>query len=212
MSRLTQLKERAAEIAAGRTDDSRIDQAEARVERARQEARKEAKRERVRQRAEEAREQERERVLNETPGDGGIFSSVVSSIENAADAVDDGDNKRIDDVSRAMGTDFDGDGEPFAQELGLQSAARADAENQALRGLGQQVDRNTGRIGELESIGVRDPGFGSVSPPGVGDGPGGGLGVSDEEVFGASDEEIFGSDAEEMFGMNDAPMFGGDKR
>ena len=210
MSRLEKIKQRAAQFAERRTEsDGGIDQGEARVERARQEARKEAKRERVQQRAEKAREEERERVLNDGRG-GGIVSSVVSTIEQASDAVDDGDNERLDDISRAMGTDFDGDGEPFAQEIGLQSAARADAENQALSGLGQQVDRNTGRIGELEDVGVPDPGFGSANPAGVDSGNGNdGFGVSDEEVFGATDEEIFGSSAEEMFGTTDEDMFGG---
>jgi hypothetical protein len=210
MSRLEKIKQRAAQFAERRTDDSRTDQAEARVERARKEARKEAKRERVQQRAEKAREEERERVLNEDRGSGGIVSSVVSTIEEATEAVDDGDNERLDDISQAMGTDFDGDGEPFAQEIGLQSAARADAENQAIQGLGQQVDRNTGRISELEDVGVPDPGFGSGSPPGVGGGNGNaGFGVSEDEVFGATDEEIFGSSAEEMFGGADDEMFGG---
>ena len=214
MSKLEKIKERAAQFAERRSDgDSRIDQAEARVERAREEARKEAKRERVQQRAEQAREEERERVLNEDRGGGGIVSSVVSTIEQASEAVDDGDNERLDDISRAMGTDFDGDGEPFAQEIGFQSAARADAENQAISGLGQQVDRNTGRIAELEDVGVPEPGFGSGNPPGVEGGTGnGGFGVSDEEVFGASEEEIFGSSAEEMFGASDEGMFGGERR
>jgi len=49
-----------------------------------------------------------------------------------------------DDVRRAMSTDFDGDGDPLAAELGLQSGRRGDA-------LAEQVDNNTGRIDDLET-------------------------------------------------------------
>lgn len=153
MSRLSNIKERAAEIAQKRQQVT--DQEQARIERARMEARKEAKREKVQQRTQQAREAERERVLNDEGG--GIVSSISDAINSATEAVDDGDNQRLDDVSRAMGTDFDGDGETFADELGLQSARRADAEDNALDGLSQQVDRNTGRIGDLEEMGFEPP-------------------------------------------------------
>jgi len=196
MSRLSNIKERAQEVAQQRRQTT--DQEEARIERARIEARKEAKREKVQQRTQQAREAERERVLNEEGG--GIVSSITDAINSATEAVDDGDDQRLDDVSRAMGTDFDGDGETLADEFGLQSARRADAEDNALDGLSQQVDRNTGRIGDLEDMGIEPPrddpqprgGFGG------GDTTGGALG-------GALDPEDFGFGG----GDDDGGFFGG---
>jgi hypothetical protein len=176
MSKLSEIKQRVTEAAQKRKQIT--DQEQARIERARIEARKEAKREKVQQRTQQAREAERERVLNDE--NGGIVSSITDAIGEATEAVDDGDNQRLDDVSRAMGTDFDGDGETFADELGLQSAARADAEDNALDGLSQQVDRNTGRIGDLEEMGIEPPRDEAQPRGGFGGGTtGGGFGGSD---------------------------------
>jgi len=205
MSRLNTIKERAQEIAQKRQQTT--DQEQARIERARMEARKEAKREKVQQRTQQAREAERERVLNDE--NGGIVSSITDAINSATEAVDDGDDQRLDDVSRAMGTDFDGDGETLADEFGLQSARRADAEDNALDGLSQQVDRNTGRIGDLEDMGIEPPrddpqprgGFGGGDTTGGfggGDTTGGALG-------GALDPEDFGFGG----GDDDGGFFGG---
>lgn len=180
MSRLNTIKERAQEIAQQRQQTT--DQEQARIERARMEARKEAKREKVQQRTQQARERERERVLNDE--NGGIVSSITDAIGEAAEAVDDGDNQRLDDVSRAMGTDFDGDGETVADELGLQSARRADAEDNALDGLSQQVDRNTGRIGDLEDMGIEPPRDDPQPRGGFGGGTGGGGGFGGSDTAG----------------------------
>lgn len=182
MSKLSAIKDRAAAIARRRgTDDEQdlgpdrgtMDQAEARKERARIEARREAERERVQQEAEQAAEQERERVLNDSEGGGGIVSSVVETLETAADAVDDGDGQRLDDIGTALGSDFDGDGETFAEEIGLQSAARGDAEDEAITDLSQRVNRNTDSIDSLQQ-----------QVQGGGDAFGGGGGGADDAAAG----------------------------
>lgn len=199
MSKLSKIKERATEIAQQRKQTT--DQEQARIERARMEARKEAKREKVQQRAEQAREDERERVLNDE--DGGIVSSIVSTINEASDAVDDGDDQRLDDISQAMGTDFDGDGEPFAEELGLQSAARGEAEDDALQGLSSQVDRNSGRIDDLEEMGFEDP---ARREPQRGRGRGGGgSDMFDGDIGGGVDPADFGFGGDD----GDGGLFGG---
>jgi len=156
MSKLSEIKDSAARLARRRRGDEDLgpnrgtmDQEQARIERAKQEARREAKRERTKQRAQEARQQERERVL-EGKDEQGLVSSLTSTIATAADAVSDGDNERTDDVRRAMGTDFDGDGQPLADELGLQSAARADAEDKKLGAIEDLANDNAGRIGAVE--------------------------------------------------------------
>jgi hypothetical protein len=149
MSKLSDIKDSAARLARRRRGDGRTDQEQARIERAKQEARREAKRERVQQRTQQAREQERERVL-EGKDEQGLLSSVASTISTAASAVDDGDNERVDDVRRAMGTDFDGDGQPLADELGLQSSARADAEDKKLGAIEDLANDNASRIGAVE--------------------------------------------------------------
>lgn len=196
MSRLDKIRERVAQIRGGGDnlgpDRGTMDQEKARIERARQEARREAKQEKRRQQVEQARESERERVLNDDGG--GVVSSVTSAIQTAAESVDDGDGVGVDDLSEAFGTDFDGDGEPFAQELGLQSAKRARVENQQIRGISRQADRNTGRIGELEDIGVGQPpttGSRDQTTPETGFGIGGD--EFDLEDYGFGDEEdLFG--------------------
>jgi len=215
MSKLQQIKERAAEIAAGRQRDGRIDQEQARIERAKEEARRDAKRDQVQERVEEAREAERERVMNDRGG--GLFSSIASAVDNAADAVDDGDGERLDDIAQAMGTDFDGDGDPLAAEFGLQSSGRADREDNAIQGLTQQVDNNTSRLQSVEAeVGRRagtrrrsgggggGVGTGPIDPAefgfdfGDGDGSGAAPGVEPIDPadfgFGGDDGGLFGSD------------------
>jgi hypothetical protein len=155
MSKLSDIKQRARSLARRRDGDDlgpdrgTMDQEQARIERAKQEARREAKRERTKQRAQEARQQERKRVL-EGKDEQGLVSSLTSTISTAAGAVSDGDNERVDDVRRAMSTDFDGDGQPLADELGLQSSARADAEDKKLGAIEDLANDNAGRIGAVE--------------------------------------------------------------
>ena len=142
MTTFDEIRQRARQALA--TDDSgRIDQEQARIERARREARRQARRERTQQRVQEARQRERERVLS-GKADQGLIDSVTSTLATATDAVADGDGDRADDLRRAMSTDFDGDGDPLAGELGLQSGRRGDA-------LAEQVNDNTGRIDDLET-------------------------------------------------------------
>jgi hypothetical protein len=149
MSKLSDIKDSAARLARRRRGDGQPDQEQARIERAKQEARQEARRERTQQRVQQARQQERERVL-EGNDDQGLVSSLTSTISTAADAVADGDGERVDDVRRAMGTDFDGDGQPLADELGLQSSARADAEDRKLGAIEDLANDNANRIGTVE--------------------------------------------------------------
>jgi len=150
MSRFSEIKDGARRLARGRNDQGTVDQEQARIERAKQEARREAKRERTQQRAQQARKQERQRVL-EGEDEQGLVSSITSTVATAADAVADNDGERTDDVRRAMGTDFDGDGQPLADELGLQSAARADAEDKKLGAIEDLANDNATRISTVEN-------------------------------------------------------------
>jgi len=149
MSRFSEIKDGARRLARGRNDQGTVDQEQARIERAKQEARREAKRERTQQRAQQARKQERQRVL-EGEDEQGLVSSITSTVATAADAVADNDGERTDDVRRASRTDFDGDGPPLAAELGLQSSARADAEDKKLGAIEDLANDNAGRIGAVE--------------------------------------------------------------
>jgi len=144
-----ELKERATDENLG-PDRGTMDQEQARIERARQEARQEAERKRVQQRVDEARENARENVLTEEQS---ITSRVTDALQSAANAVDDGDDEVLDDLGTAFQTDFDGDGEPFSAELGLQGNQRAQAENQAIESLEQEVSANRGDIDELFGFG-----------------------------------------------------------
>jgi len=64
MTTFDEIRQRARQALA--TDDSeRIDQEQARIERARREARRQARQERTQQRVQDARQQERERVLDD---------------------------------------------------------------------------------------------------------------------------------------------------
>lgn len=156
MTTFNSIKERARSLAQRRNDDDlgpnrgTMDQEQARIERARQEARREARREKVQQRTQQARQDERERVLNDD-GNEGLFSSVASTLSTATTAVSDGDDDRLDDVQRAMGTDFDGDGDALAGELGLQSARRADAEDRSIGAIEDLANENASRIGSVEN-------------------------------------------------------------
>jgi len=134
MTTFDEIRQRARQ-ALGADDTGRIDQEQARVQRARQEARRQARQERTQQRVEEAREQERQRVLTGAD-DQGIIASITSTVDAAADAVADNDNERLDDFRSALNTDFDGDGEALADEFGLQSSGRADVEDQLFVGAG----------------------------------------------------------------------------
>jgi hypothetical protein len=155
MTTFDQIRRRARSIASRRDDNlgpdrGTMDQEQARIERAKQEARRKAKRERVQQRAQQARQEERQRVLN-GDDDRGLLSSITSTVSTAANAVSDNDGETVDDVRRAMGTDFDGDGQPLADELGLQSARRADAEDQKIGAIEDLANDNANRIGSVEN-------------------------------------------------------------
>jgi hypothetical protein len=203
MSKLRKIKERAAEIASQRDgeqlgpDRGTMDQEEARIERAKQEARKEAKRERTQERIEQAKKRERERVLSDEDS-GGIVSQISDTIEAATEAVDDNDGERTDDLKDAFASDFDGDGETLAEEFGLQSAGRADQEDQAFETLGDRLDGLENELGGSQEPpsgrrrdgggggGVGGGGFGGGPPAGLGGG-GGGFEPIDPEDFGFGD-------------------------
>jgi len=183
MSKLQDIKRKVNRFA-----NRNVDQEDARIERARKEARAEAKRERTKTRVKEAREAERERVLNDGASSG-LVSQVADTIESASAAVDDGDDERLDDLSRAFGSDFDGDGETLAEEFGLQSAARADRED-------REFTRLDDRIEELDRGMREQPGAGQPRDAGEMFG-GGGFEPLDPEEFGFSD---------------DGGLFGGERR
>jgi len=78
MTTFDEIRQRARQALA--TDDSgRIDQEQARIERARREARRQARQERTQQRVQDARQQERERVLS-GEADQGLIDSVTSTL------------------------------------------------------------------------------------------------------------------------------------
>ena len=155
MTSLSDIKRRARSIASRRGDGDlgpnrgTMDQEQARIERAKQEARQEARRERTQQRVQEARQEERERVL-EGKDEQGLVSSITSTVATAAAAVAENDGEGVDAVRRAMGTDFDGDGQPLADGLGLQSSARDDAEDRKRGAIEDLANDNAGRIGAVE--------------------------------------------------------------
>jgi hypothetical protein len=184
MVSLSDIKERAKD-AVSRDGDSRIDQAEARVERARQEAREEARREAQRQEVQERVEQARQegrKAGQDADSQTGTLQRVTEAISAATEQVGDNDGAIIDDIDAAMSTDFDDDGEPFGAELGLQTNDRAEVENEAFGTLGERVSTNEQNITSLESEvfgGSTRQGTSNVdrmSPGGIG-GMGGGLGA-----------------------------------
>jgi hypothetical protein len=214
MSRLSEIKERAQQLkqqVQNRGDEQNLgpdrgtmDQEQARIERARQEARKEAERERVKERVQEEREQTKEQVKEgKDPSDDSIGSRIVETISTAAEAVDDGDNEQLDDVNRAMQSDFDGDGEALGAELGFQTQSRAQEENQALTQLGQRVDDNRDDINSLNR--------GSQSSGGSTGGGGGGFGGGSLEDmgFGTDDGDGFGAGSLEDMGISEDDIGGG---
>jgi len=156
MTTFDEIRQRARQ-ALSADDTGRIDQEQARVQRARQEARRQARQERTQQRVEEAGEQERQRVLSGAD-DQGIIASITSTVDAAADAVADNDNERLDDFRSALNTDFDGDGEALADEFGLQSSGRADVEDQLFGQLDTTTAENAGRLDSVESDLDRMPG------------------------------------------------------
>jgi len=177
-----ELKQRATGDGLG-PDRGTRDQLKARKERAKIEARKEAKREQRQEKVADAREKARKRAKR-----GGVVGNVVEAISSAADAVDDGDNERIDDIKTAMQSYFDGDGEDLAAEFGLQSQSRAQAENQSLSALGDRVASNSEDINSLEAeLGQTDPGrpesTGAADDVGLG-GFGGGSEADQREEMG----------------------------
>jgi hypothetical protein len=189
MVSLSDIKERAQQAVSSDSDDSgRIDQADARVERARQEAReaarREAQREQVEQRVQQAREDGRAAVDGADSENKGTLERVSDIIETATEQVADADGLSADDIDTAMGTDFDQDGEPLAGELGLQTNDRGAAENQAFDSLGARVDANEQGIASLESevFGSGSQQQASRADPMSPGGFGGGLGgVQDED-------------------------------
>jgi len=195
MVTLSDIKDRAKQAISTDGDDSgsgaeRIDQEQARIERAREEAREEARRqaerERVQERVEDARdvgEEEGEALAGDEPstatkvvralrkrdpqtgrrvdaeigaddsnGNSGTIETVTQAIETATDRVAEaeGEGGVIENIDKAMATDFDGDGEPFAGELGLQTNDRAEIENQAFGTLDERVTTNEQNISQLE--------------------------------------------------------------
>jgi len=149
MTTFDEIRQRAREALTA-DDNGRIDQEQARVQRARQEARRQARQERTQQRVVMAREEERQRVLS-GEDEQGLISSINSTLNAAADAVADTDDEQIDDVRSALNTDFDGDGEALANEFGLQSSARADVEDQLFEQLDTTTGENAGRLDSVES-------------------------------------------------------------
>jgi len=156
MTTFDEIRQRAREALTA-DDNGRIDQEQARVQRARQEARRQARQERTQQRVVMAREEERQRVLS-GEDEQGLISSINSTLNAAADAVADTDDEQIDDVRSALNTDFDGDGEALANEFGLQSSARADVEDQLFEQLDTTTGENAGRLDSVESDLDRMPG------------------------------------------------------
>lgn len=194
MVTLSDIKDRAKQAVSTDGDDNddsdsrteRIDQEQARIERAREEAREQARRQAARERVQEQVEQAREEGAEagrqeagvaDDAGDGddrGTLARVTDAIEAATDRVADADGEIIDDIDTAMSTDFDNDGEPFGAELGLQTNDRAEIENQAFGQLGERVTTNEQNITQLEGEvfgGPRQQGTANVdrmSPGGVG--------------------------------------------
>jgi hypothetical protein len=180
----------------GDDDDESIGQLEARIERARQEARAEARTQQRRERVQQAREQARAEALDEpAPGEEppGTLQRIAGAVGQAVEAVDDGDRETFDDFEMAMQTDFDGDGDPFANELGL-AADRETEQTQAFAGgLANEVRENSASIDLLENeLGQQR----SAGGGGLGGGPpaaGGGIfAPPDEDPMGEAG--IFSSD------------------
>lgn len=144
MVSIKDIKKKAKELKKQREQPN--DQLEARKQRAAEKARKEALKEKRQQEVEEAKEQAKESARI----DNSLTGRITDAISTAADAVDDGDGERFDDIATAMQTDFDGDGEPLGAEMGFQTQARADEENQTLSALGERVDRNRSDIDEID--------------------------------------------------------------
>lgn len=147
---------REAVTGGGNEGSEEIDQEQARIERAREEARREARRERTQDRVEQAREEARREVREGTDTDNdGKLSSFLSAFDDAMGVADDGDNDSVDEAREVLQTDFDGDGEPFAAEMGLQTQQRARQENEAVSELRDRVNRNTERIDEFHGRDTR---------------------------------------------------------
>lgn len=170
MVSIQDIKQKAKELKKQREQPT--DQLEARKQRAAEKARKEALKEKRQQEVEEAKEQARDNARI----DNSLTGRISDAISSAVDAVDDGDNERLDDIGAAMQTDFDDDGEPLGAELGFQTQARADEENQALSALGEQVNRNRSDIDEI------DQQLGSFGAGGNGSNEGSGPGDEEEQL------------------------------
>jgi hypothetical protein len=150
MVSLSDIKSRAKKaVSTDGNDNSRIDQEQARVERARQEAQREAERERVRERVEQAREEAGQQDTDEQGTLNRAAEVIQTATEQVSERADGG--SVIEDIDQAMGTDFDNDGEPLAAEFGFQTNDRADVENDALGTLGDRVSQNERNISSLES-------------------------------------------------------------
>jgi hypothetical protein len=203
------IRERVRQLAGrgGDTDtDGEIDQLEARKERARQEARQEAAAEARQAEVDEAREQafkeRRSEAFGEDDSGPGALSRVASAVGNAVDAVDDGDNEFMDDFETAMQTDFDGDGDPFAAELGLQSDRESEQVEQVTGALANQVNENTAGIDmlqqQVEPTGGRGGGAGGV----FADDGGSGFTDADAGVFATEDKSSEATDqADDFWGL-----------
>lgn len=152
--------------------NSRTDQEQARIERAKQEARKEALKKKRQQKVEQAREQEREKVLSDKRGG---LGGIIDSIEETAGKID------IDD-----------DGVSLKQELQQNGAVDRELAR-TTRGLQTQVRTNTNDISSLEKeLGA----FGGASGSGRssssgGGGFGGGFDGGGASPGSAADEENF---------------------
>jgi hypothetical protein len=133
MVSLSDIKERAQQAVStdGDDDDSstaqeqeqeRIDQKQARIERAREEAREQARRQKIREDVQEEVEAAREEGAKEGRRSASTtFERVSDAIQTATERVADTniDDEMFADMEDAFGQDFDGDGQPFGSEIGL---------------------------------------------------------------------------------------------
>jgi hypothetical protein len=128
-------------------DRGTTDQLEARKERARIEARQEAQKEQRKEKVEQAREDAREQAKQEfAEENSGLLSKLATAVQ----------------------TDFDGDGEPFGAEIGLQTEQEARQDNQqTARAIQQNRQGIATNKEQIESI---EPGA-AMGQPAPRDGP-----------------------------------------
>lgn len=154
--RLSQLKDTvASKLTNDSDDDERVDQLEARQERARVEARREARKEARQQRIEEAREQAREEELDsafEDDDSGGILDRALDALEDAdpggqgQQSADDGLGMMDMGGDSGMADPFGGDeGDPFGDPFGGDGGGGSDPAS-------GMADPWTGDAGDEEDV------------------------------------------------------------